>query len=54
MKYFNIAEPCCKEKHYMTDAFTCLQNAERLIDAELYFVIYAARQNDLLKFIFAY
>jgi hypothetical protein len=45
MKYFNIAGPCKKEKHYMIDALKRLKGVERLIDMEQYFVIHAARQS---------
>ena len=45
MKYFNIAGPCNREKHYMIEASTRLQGVEQLIDMNQYFVIHAARQS---------
>ncbi|MDR2344747.1 MAG: hypothetical protein LBE18_01650, partial [Planctomycetaceae bacterium] len=45
MKYFNVAGPCNREKHYMINASTRLQGVEELIDSEQYFVIHAARQS---------
>jgi hypothetical protein len=45
MRYFNIAGPCDKAKHYMIEAATRLQGVEQLIDMEQYFVIHAARQS---------
>jgi len=45
MRYFNIAGPCNKTKHYMIDAASRLQGVEQLIDMEQYFVIHAARQS---------
>ena len=45
IRYFNIAGPCKKEKHYMLEASTRLQGVEQLIDMEQYFVIHAARQS---------
>ncbi|MDR1065028.1 MAG: AAA-like domain-containing protein, partial [Oscillospiraceae bacterium] len=45
MRYFNIAGPCNKEKHYMIEAASRLRGVERLIDMEQYFVIHAARQS---------
>ena len=45
MKYFNIAGPCIKEKHYMIEASTRLPGVEDLIESEQYFVIHAARQS---------
>jgi hypothetical protein len=45
MRYFNIAGPCNKVKHYMIEAATRLQGVEQLIDMEQYFVIHAARQS---------
>jgi len=44
-RYFNIAGPCKREKHYMIDAFSRLRGVEQLIDMEQYFVIHAARQS---------
>ena len=44
-RYFNIAGPCNKEKHYMIEAASRLQGVEYLIDTERYFVIHAARQS---------
>ena len=44
-RYFNIAGPCNKAKHYMIEASTRLQGVEYLIDTEQYFVIHAARQS---------
>ena len=44
-RYFNIAGPCIRGKHYMIDATSRLQGVERLIDMEQYFVIHAARQS---------
>ena len=44
-RYFNVAGPCSREKHYMIDAFSRLQGVEQLIDMEQYFVIHAARQS---------
>ena len=45
MRYFNIAGPCIREKHYMIDAASRLRGIERLIEMEQYFVIHAARQS---------
>ncbi|MDR2345893.1 MAG: ATP-binding protein, partial [Planctomycetaceae bacterium] len=45
MKYFNVAGPCNREKHYMINASNRLQGVEELIDSEQYFVIHAARQS---------
>jgi hypothetical protein len=45
MRYFNIAGPCNKEKHYMIEASSRLRGVEQLIDTEQYFVIHAARQS---------
>ncbi|MDR1298716.1 MAG: AAA-like domain-containing protein, partial [Oscillospiraceae bacterium] len=45
MRYFNIAGPCNKTKHYMIEAASRLHGVERLIDMEQYFVIHAARQS---------
>jgi hypothetical protein len=45
MRYFNIAGPCNKAKHYMIEAASRLSGVERLIDMEQYFVIHAARQS---------
>jgi hypothetical protein len=45
MKYFNVAGPCNKAKHYMIEAASRLVGVERLIDTEQYFVIHAARQS---------
>ncbi|MDR1298985.1 MAG: AAA-like domain-containing protein [Oscillospiraceae bacterium] len=45
MRYFNVAGPCNKAKHYMIEAATRLSGVERLIDMEQYFVIHAARQS---------
>ncbi|MDR1065412.1 MAG: hypothetical protein LBL25_03490, partial [Oscillospiraceae bacterium] len=45
MRYFNIAGPCNKAKHYMIEASSRLVGVERLIDMEQYFVIHAARQS---------
>jgi AAA+ ATPase superfamily predicted ATPase len=45
MKYFNVAGPCNKAKHYMIEASTRLKGVEDLIDMEQYFVIHAARQS---------
>jgi type II secretory pathway predicted ATPase ExeA len=45
MRYFNIAGPCNKAKHYMIEAASRLHGVERLIDMEQYFVIHAARQS---------
>jgi AAA+ ATPase superfamily predicted ATPase len=45
MRYFNIAGPCNKIKHYMIEASTRLKGVEQLIDIEQYFVIHAARQS---------
>ena len=45
MRYFNVAGPCNKAKHYMIDAASRLQGVEQLIDMEQYFVIHAARQS---------
>ena len=45
MRYFNIAGPCNREKHYMIDAASRLQGVEQLIEMEHYFVIHAARQS---------
>jgi len=44
-RYFNIAGPCNREKHYMLDASSRLKGVEQLIDMEQYFVIHAARQS---------
>ena len=44
-RYFNVAGPCNKEKHYMIEAALRLQGVEQLIDMEQYFVIHAARQS---------
>ena len=38
IRYFNIAGPCKKEKHYMIEASTRLRGVEQLIDMEQYFV----------------
>ena len=32
MRYFNIAGPCNKEKHYMVEASSRLQGVVQLID----------------------
>ncbi|MDR1878692.1 MAG: hypothetical protein LBQ64_03920, partial [Bacteroidales bacterium] len=45
MRYFNVAGPCNKAKHYMIEASTRLQGVKQLIDMEQYFVIHAARQS---------
>jgi hypothetical protein len=45
MRYFNIAGPCNRVKHYMIDAASRLHGVEQLIDMEQYFVIHAARQS---------
>ena len=45
MRYFNIAGPCSREKHYMIDASSRLRGVEQLIDMEQYLVIHAARQS---------
>ncbi|MDR2564054.1 MAG: AAA-like domain-containing protein, partial [Prevotellaceae bacterium] len=45
MKYFNIAGPCNRAKHYMIEPSTRIKGVERLIDMEQYFVIHAARQS---------
>ena len=45
MKYFNIAGPCFREKHYMIEASSRLKGVEQLINMEQYFVIHAARQS---------
>ncbi|MDR1098140.1 MAG: AAA-like domain-containing protein [Tannerella sp.] len=45
MRYFNVAGPCYKAKHYMIEASSRLHGVERLIDMEQYFVIHAARQS---------
>ncbi|MDR1156716.1 MAG: AAA-like domain-containing protein [Oscillospiraceae bacterium] len=45
MRYFNIAGPCNREKHYMIEASSRLHGVDRLIDMEQYFVIHAARQS---------
>ena len=45
MRYFNVAGPCDKEKHYMVEASSRLHGVEQLIDMEQYFVIHAARQS---------
>jgi hypothetical protein len=45
MRYFNVAGPCNKAKHYMIEAASRLSGVERLIDMEQYFVIHAARQS---------
>ncbi|MDR1937902.1 MAG: ATP-binding protein, partial [Tannerellaceae bacterium] len=45
MRYFNVAGPCNKAKHYMIEAATRLKGVEELIDMEQYFMIYAARQS---------
>jgi len=34
MRYFNVAGPCIKAKHYMIDAASRLQGIEQLIDME--------------------
>ena len=44
-RYFNVAGPCNREKHYMIDASSRLKGVEELIDMEQYFVIHAARQS---------
>ncbi|MDR0575405.1 MAG: ATP-binding protein, partial [Tannerella sp.] len=51
MKYFNIAGPCNREKHYMIETSTRLKGVEQLIDMEQYFVIYAARQSGKTTYI---
>ena len=45
MRYFNIAGPCKREKHYMIEAASRLKGVEQLIDMEQFFVIHAARQS---------
>jgi type II secretory pathway predicted ATPase ExeA len=45
MRYFNVAGPCSREKHYMIEASSRLHGADRLIDMAQYFVIHAARQS---------
>ena len=45
MRYFNVAGPCNKEKHYIIEPSTRLKGVEQLIDMEQYFVIHAARQS---------
>ncbi|MDR1299949.1 MAG: AAA-like domain-containing protein, partial [Oscillospiraceae bacterium] len=45
MRYFNVAGPCNKAKHYMIEAASRLSGVERLIEMEQYFVIHAARQS---------
>jgi predicted AAA+ superfamily ATPase len=45
MRYFNVAGPCNKAKHYMIESSTRLHGVEELIDMEQYFVIHAARQS---------
>ncbi|MDR2615667.1 MAG: ATP-binding protein, partial [Oscillospiraceae bacterium] len=45
MRYFNVAGPCNKEKHYMIEAASRLHGVGQLIDMEQYFVIHAARQS---------
>ncbi|MDR2346474.1 MAG: hypothetical protein LBE18_10435, partial [Planctomycetaceae bacterium] len=45
MKYFNVAGPCNREKHYMINASNRLHGVEELIDSEQYFVIHASRQS---------
>ncbi|MDR2115407.1 MAG: hypothetical protein LBP87_03390, partial [Planctomycetaceae bacterium] len=45
MRRFNIAGPCNNKQHYMIAAASRLQGVEKLIDAEQYFVIHAARQS---------
>ncbi|MDR2563910.1 MAG: AAA-like domain-containing protein [Prevotellaceae bacterium] len=45
MKYFNIAGPCDRARHYMIEPSTRIKGVERLIDMEQYFVIHAARQS---------
>ena len=45
MKYFNVAGPCNKEKHYMIESSSRLDGVEQLVDMEQYFVIHAARQS---------
>lgn len=45
MRYFNVAGPCHRGKHYMIETSSRLQGVEQLIDMEQYFVIHAARQS---------
>lgn len=43
-KYFNVTGPCNRERHYMVDISTRLQEIKSLIDNGDYFVINRARQ----------
>ena len=45
MRYFNIAGPCNKGKHYMVEAASRIHGVEQLIEMAQYFVIHAARQS---------
>ncbi|MDR2170788.1 MAG: ATP-binding protein, partial [Planctomycetaceae bacterium] len=51
MRRFNIAGPCNNKQHYMIAAASRLQGVEKLIDAEQYFVIHAARQSGKTTYI---
>jgi AAA+ ATPase superfamily predicted ATPase len=51
MRYFNIAGPCYKAKHYTIEASLRLHGVESLIDREQYFVIHAARQSGKTTFL---
>jgi len=44
MKFFNTTGPCKPDIHYMLPASTRLPDVRRLIDAQNYFVLHAARQ----------
>ena len=43
-KFFNIAGPCNRERHYMLPATARVPNVMRLIEDEAYFVVHAQRQ----------
>jgi len=51
-RYFNIAGPCNRGKHYMIEAASRLQGVEYLIDTEQYFVIHAARQSGKTTYLY--
>ncbi|MDR1746119.1 MAG: ATP-binding protein, partial [Tannerella sp.] len=51
MRYFNVAGPCIKDKHYMIDSSERLRGVKNLIESEQYFVIHAARQSGKTTFL---
>ena len=50
-KFFNIAGPCNKEKHYIVPVLERIPEVGNLIDREQYFVLHAARQTGKTTFI---